>query len=159
MFTPEDFQKLSIELKTNQKHFDCGERALSRTSISRLYYYLFLRCREIIISKLNEQNKILFTNEECSKKHHYIIQIFLYRLAKRITDTKIGLLAETLRELREERNRADYDLELDITFENFNVLIEDKEDIEDYISRLIEIEKNKFNQVFERIKDKCQSGF
>ncbi|RUM60327.1 MAG: hypothetical protein DSY59_03180 [Persephonella sp.] len=156
MFTPKDFKNLSTELKEKQNVFKCGEGALSRTSISRLYYYIFLECREIINDKLNDRNKIIFASEDCKKKHHYIVQVILYRLAKATKNENISFLSNILNEFREIRNDADYNLEIDITFEDYNVLIDFKEEIENCVEELKNIPKNKFNRIFDRLSDKCK---
>lgn len=155
MFKPEDFTKLAFELKKNKESFSCGESSLSRTSISRLYYSNFLKIRKIIEEKLSEQNKLIFIKKKCKNKHHYIIQVFLYKISRELKKPELARLANYVKELRELRNEADYDIGVSITFVSFESVIENYEDIKTYIKLFESIEKEKFNQVFGKISHKC----
>lgn len=156
MFQPEDFQKLAFELPINANNFSCGESSLSRTSISRTYYFMFLEIREIIISKLNDNNKFIFTSQICRKKHHYIIQKILYQIEKMSRNPKIKVLAENLAEYREKRNEADYEIEIIIRFPHFFELTQNFEEVKEAIEELRKIKKEIFYQAFEKIKSRCE---
>jgi len=156
LFKPEDFKDLAVELKEKKNIFESNEKALSRTSISRFYYFLFLECREIIIDKLSFENKKIFISEKCKSKHHYIVQKILYKLAKFVRNKNINILANLLNDFRVKRNEADYNLELDITFEDFDHIAEYEKYIELYIEELKKIPKEKFDKVFKSILNRCK---
>ena len=99
MFKPGDF----LEVAKNFK--DSTKEAKVRTSIGRSYYASFLYAREWLKTK-----KATFNNDP---KDHQLVGTLLRRHSKRAEANKLS-------KLRRDRNRADYNISIQLTSKEAN---------------------------------------
>ena len=135
MFYPSDFKAISgILINTLDEY----KEARIRTSISRLYYYIFLEVRELMLKIFEIKDKKKF--KKLKYKHHSLIPKILIYIGEEIEDEKIIKIGNKLKFLRNIRNESDYNLIAVFEIEHYTSVEEKIKEIDlDYL-------KQKLNQ-------------
>jgi len=131
LFYPSDFKALSGILINNLDEY---KEARIRTSISRLYYYIFLEIREIITETMEIKDKKKFKN--LKYKHHSLIPKILVYIGEETDNEKIIMIGNKIKVLRKIRNESDYNLNAIFQIDHYISAEEKIKDIEEVITYL-----------------------
>jgi uncharacterized protein (UPF0332 family) len=132
----DEFKEVAEKLPTFKSLPDEGKY---RTAIGRYYYYIFLKIREIVkeVEKDREDGIYGLLN---TGKAHRALPAYFRALSKKVRVNKLRNsfieLAEALEDLRELRNKCDYEVDISISFTKVIEAEIDIEIIEQIISNI-----------------------
>ena len=115
--------KLLATMANEPKHKDNVD-ALLRSAMSRGYYAVFLKARQ----RLRREHKVI----PSENVHKAIVDLF----ASDPDDFARNEIADGLRSLREQRNKADYDVRYIVTYANLQLALFQMDDLLEKLSRL-----------------------
>ncbi|NPU89495.1 MAG: hypothetical protein HPY87_06325 [Fervidobacterium sp.] len=145
MFDWKDFLKLAQILSDTNQSFRDIEEAAKRTAVSRTYYVVYCSLRDFA------ERDLFFQSEERAADHKRLVR-YLQHLAKNMGKNykkKFFKVAETLHELRVNRNMCDYEVDV----QNLDVIVSDSLEV---VQKVFEVISGVEEKIDSRIKERIR---